>query len=246
MKNIFIIDLITDDHSVDELEHLCRILNLQKINSSEAVSQSQKFRLKSFHLPSGNFNINQLEQADAVIISGSAKSVYEEFLWKIKLHQIIDKIIDKKIPAYAICFGAQFVAYHLGAKVCPNPKGAEFGPIKINLTEAGQKLNLLQDCHRKKNLFASHKDYIENLPAGATLLAWNDNSPIQAFQYQSIFASQFHTDMPTKVAIKLFENRKQQYLKQGVFKNENDFQQLLKKIPQGEESYEILKRFILY
>jgi GMP synthase (glutamine-hydrolysing) len=159
------------------------------------------------------------------------------------MHQAMDVAILKQIPTLAVCFGAQFLAHHLGGQVSKNPRGVEFGPIKIQLTEAGQKHALLQD-YQEKFLFATHQDYIEATPPGTTLLAWNDNTPVQAFQFGPVLATQFHVDIPTSRARQLLEGRKQKYLDSGFLKDEQHYLDLLNSLPNAESAYEILHRFI--
>jgi len=243
MKTFFVIDTITDDRSIDQLNHLTKILELENSSPSLALHPENRYQLKSVHLATETFSEAELIQADAVIFSGSVKSVYEEFSWKPQMHRTFDLIIEHDIPALAVCFGAQFLAQYLGAVVSKNPLGLEFGPIQVELTEQG-KLHPLLQTFTDKYLFATHHDYIESTPPGATLLAWNDNTPVQAFQYGPIFASQFHMDIPTERACKLLVSRKQKYLDCGFLKNEKQYQDLYASLPQAAESHEILHQFI--
>lgn len=233
MKTIFIIDTIADDKSIAHMGHLRSILG-EKLH---------EYDLREVHLATQDLDEKALQESKAVIFSGSMRSVYEDFAWKEKMHKAFDVIIKKNLPTLAVCFGAQFLAYHLGAKVVKNPRGVEFGPVKIQLTEAGRTHDLIGDYDGERHVFATHQDIVESLPEGATLLAFNENSPIQAYQYGPILATQFHSDIPTERARKLLEGRRERYLESGVLRDEQHYQDLMSQLHLGEESHDILRRF---
>jgi GMP synthase (glutamine-hydrolysing) len=186
----------------------------------------------------------KIHAADKIIISGSTRSAYEDFSWKPKLAQAVDMIVASNKPTFAICFGAQYLAHHLGGKVILNPNGTEFGSVTIELTEEGKTHPYLQGFHQEKHVHASHNDRIENLPAETKLLAFNENSPVQAYQYRNIFATQFHPDLPAQNLHNLLEMRKDRYREKGIFTTEEDLQNLKNNLEKGSESYVILERFL--
>jgi len=209
------------------------------------INEHTQIQFKVVHLNSERINLNELEDFDKVIISGSFMAAYSDFEWKQQLRDIIDKLIEENIPTYAICFGAQFVAMHLGAKVHLNPRGIEFGVIKINLTEAGKNHPILKDYQLGQELHASHRDVIEDVPEGAVLLAYNEMAPVQAFQYKNIFATQFHTDFPVYMMEKLLELRKEEYLAKGILKDLEHYHQTKNSLPRGEAAHQLLHKFLL-
>jgi len=234
MKQIVIIDSIIDDKSIAQLGHMQAILG-EKIAECDLVE---------IHLASQELDAQLLKNCDGVVFSGSMRSVYDDFDWKKKMHQAFEIILERNLPTLATCFGAQFLAYHLGSRVIKNPRGVEFGPVKITLTEEGQTHPLIGDYHQEKYVFATHQDIVETLPTEARLLAFNDNTPIQAYQYGSILATQFHSDMPTNRTKQLLEARKQKYLDLGVLRDEDHYAQLMSELHLGEEAHDILHRFL--
>lgn len=234
MKKLFIIDTIADDKSIAHMGHLEKILGEKLV----------EYHLRDVHLATEELDEEGLKESQAVIFSGSMRSVYEDFPWKKKMHKAFDLILERKIPTLAVCFGAQFLAHHLGTRVIKNPRGVEFGPVKISLTEEGRAHDLIGDYDGDKHVFATHQDIVERLPQGATLLAYNDNSPIQAYQYGSVLATQFHSDIPTERARKLLEARRERYLTSGFLRDEKHYEELMSQLHLGEESHDILKRFL--
>lgn len=190
------------------------------------------------------FSPTLLDGADKVLISGSKWSVYEAIPWKKQLEQLYQSLANKSIPTYAVCFGAQFLAEFLGGKVAKNPNGTEFGSVHVNLTEAGKKHALLQGFDQAGKVHATHNDHIETLPSSCELLAYNDNTAVQAFHYQNFFATQFHPDIPLAEINHLLEMRKEKYQAAGVIRDDQHFAQVQRDLLLGKAGYEILARFL--
>ena len=232
---VLILDVIDFNNEVHALENVCSVMS----GRSSVISS---FTAQKLH--ENDLIEEEIAAADRIIISGSARSAYEDFHWKPRLKRALQLILDSGKPTYAICFGCQFVAQEMGGKVVRNPSGPEFGSVKISLTEAGLKHSFLDGFHQSKMVHESHNDRVEVLPSGAVLLAYNDNSPVQAYQYKNIFATQFHPDLPLENLYKLLEMRKQKYFDLGLFKNESDYERLKADIPLGVEGYLILEKFL--
>ncbi|MCC6643876.1 type 1 glutamine amidotransferase [Candidatus Peregrinibacteria bacterium] len=232
---VLILDVIDFNKNVNALENVCKVLT-----GRSAVSS--KFRAQKLH--ENDLIEEEIANADRIIISGSARSAYEDFHWKPRLKRALDLILESGKPTYAICFGCQFVAQEMGGKVIRNPNGPEFGSVKIALTEMGKKHPFLEGFDQNKMVHESHNDRVEVLPEGAVLLAYNDNSPVQAYQYKNIFASQFHPDLPVTNLLSLLELRKEKYLEMGFLKDEEDYQRLKAELSLGEAAYEILEKFL--
>jgi len=232
---ILILDIIDFSHRVYAQKNIETVL-------SHRVGKP--FQFVSNRLHEEDLKEKNIHEADKIIISGSTRSAYEDFSWKPQLSKAIDLVIQSNKPTFAICFGAQYLAHHLGGKVILNPNGAEFGSVKINLTYHGQIHPFLEGFHQEKHVHASHSDRIENLPSEAKLLAFNENSHIQAFQFRNIFASQFHPDLPSQNLHNLLEMRKERYREKGIYTNDQGLLDLKNNLQKGEESHIILERFL--
>ena len=234
MKNILVIDVINQSRSIVQMNNIRGVVGVEL----EGVD------FQEVHLITEELNEQQLKSSDAVIFSGSMHSVYEDFDWKKKMHRAFEIIIERNIPALASCFGAQFLGYHLGSRVIKNPRGLEFGPIKLTLTTDGQAHPLIGDYHQEKFVFATHQDIVETLPVGATLLAFNDNTPVQAFQYGPILATQFHSDLPTARSCELLASRREKYTECGFLRDDQHYEELMSQLYLGEQGHDILHRFL--
>ncbi|MEK7498898.1 MAG: gamma-glutamyl-gamma-aminobutyrate hydrolase family protein, partial [Patescibacteria group bacterium] len=76
-----------------------------------------------------------ITQFDGVIIGGSTGDpvVGHEKPWIKKTYPYIRKIVKKGIPLLGICGGLQFTVRALGGEVIFNPKGKEFGTIRVEV-----------------------------------------------------------------------------------------------------------------
>ncbi len=190
------------------------------------------------------FSPSMVEGTDKVLISGSKWSVYEEIPWKKQLEHLYQTLANKRISTYAVCFGAQFLAEFLGGRVAKNPNGTEFGSVHVQLTEAGKQHQLLHGFDQQKYVHATHNDHIDVLPSQCELLAYNDNTAVQAFHYQNFFATQFHPDIPLVEINHLLEMRKEKYQQAGLIKDDEHFSQVQNNLILGQAGYEILARFL--
>ena len=136
----------------------------------------------------------ELNEVDALILTGSPRSVYEELDWMKNLENKIRKLQSMEIPVLGICFGHQLIAKSLGGEVKLNPEGWELGAYPIQLTEDGMKSKILSGINDNDIVYQSHRDCITCLPNNAIKLAFN-NKGIQAFSINKyIYGVQFHPE----------------------------------------------------
>jgi GMP synthase-like glutamine amidotransferase len=86
-----------------------------------------------------------LDEFDAIIISGSANSAYDDLPWIRKLTRWVKDVYQQepRIKIFGSCFGHQLVCHALlsdyGVKVEKDPKGWELGVKEITLHEEFRK-----------------------------------------------------------------------------------------------------------
>ncbi|MEY8840815.1 type 1 glutamine amidotransferase, partial [Cribrihabitans sp. XS_ASV171] len=125
-----------------------------------------------------------LEEAEAVIFTGSG------VVWSVDdpraepLAQAMRAVFDRGLPTWGSCNGMQLAAHVLGGAVGASPKGNEDGLARdMQLTEAGRAHPMMAGRAEGFAVPCVHRDEVQRLPEGAVLLAGNDHSPIQAFSY---------------------------------------------------------------
>ena len=232
---ILVLDIINSPFEEDkQLEHVKECLKRSGADISDF-----EFRENIIYKDSVDFEL--LKWADKVIAGGSMHSVYEDGLfWKDDLRRAYDQIIQREIPMHTICFGTQFLAFHLGEKVHKNPNGHEFGSVEIFLTDDGKKhegINFIEG----KLVHSTHSDCIEKVPKEANLLAFNENTEVQAFQFRNILATQFHTDLPTEAMERIMGMRKER--DRINIRDAEHEREIFEGLKLGEGSWEILRKW---
>ncbi|TBU42082.1 class I glutamine amidotransferase-like protein [Dichomitus squalens] len=83
-----------------------------------------------------------VDEYDAVLLTGSAASAYENLTWINRLIDYVKHLAEEKpkIRLIGICFGHQIIARALGGECVPNDGRWEVGPTPLQLTEMGKKL----------------------------------------------------------------------------------------------------------
>src|SRR5450755_4639031 len=117
----------------------------------------------------------------AVIATGSPFSAAAAPFWMASTREYLLKAGERQVPVLGVCFGHQLLAETLGTPIEKSPRGREFGAVEVELTAEGQHDPLFRGLPARFKVFETHEDEVPSLPNGATLLAGNPHSPIQAF-----------------------------------------------------------------
>lgn len=147
-----------------------------------------------------------VKAAKAVIIGGWAESSYNDTdPHSMRLHKqvhermipiIKEEILKKDKPTIGVCFGHQLLCDALGSNIVRDKSQAESGIVDVTLTEAGQSDVLLSGMENQFAAISAHKDSVESLPKGCTLLASSNDSPIYAVRYKkNVYGFMFHPEI---------------------------------------------------
>ncbi len=156
-----------------------------------------------------------LSRCDGVLVTGSPQSVTDGDAW---MHATGAYLLEaaRTRPVLGVCFGHQLVAAALGGRVERNPRGREAGTVTIRLTDAGLRDPLFHDVPPTPSVQQTHEDHVPELPPGATLLAENDFSPVQAYAVgDAIRCVQFHPEMDAARSRALAELRRERLDRQA-------------------------------
>ncbi|NMB53086.1 MAG: glutamine-hydrolyzing GMP synthase [Leptolinea sp.] len=121
-----------------------------------------------------------------IILSGGPSSVYDEGAPSIQPY-----ILQAGVPILGICYGMQALTRILGGQVIPAGE-KEFGPSQIRVKQANR---LIPDGVH--DVWMSHGDRIDEIPAGFSILAENPSCPFAAMgnDEKKIYGVQFHPEV---------------------------------------------------
>jgi len=128
-------------------------------------------------------------------------------------------------PQFGSCWAIQIAAVAAGGKVGGNPRGREMGLArKIGLTEAGRSHPMYRDKPPVFDAFICQLDEVTELPEGATLLATNDFTRVQALEVRHqagvFWGVQYHPEYTVGEMAKLAHARKPALINEGFFRDD--------------------------
>lgn len=133
-------------------------------------------------------------QPAGIILSGGPNSVYEP-----GAPTLPDAVLNSGVPVLGICYGLQLLVHTLGGKVSPS-RAREYGAATVQVTERadGTAVSpLFQGLPGQLQVWMSHGDRVDALPAGFEPVAASDNSPLAAVADASrkLYGIQFHPEV---------------------------------------------------
>jgi len=185
-----------------------------------------------------------------IIVGGGPGCVSDPVDQKTEVEKCIEASILKLMPTIdaadfpflGCCYGIGILAQHLGAKVGKERYGEDVGAVECSVTGDGALDPLVKDLPKKFLAFVGHKEAVQELPAGCSLLLTSEPCPFQMIRYKSnIYATQFHPEADSHV----FELRINIYKDKGYFPPEQA-QELIAKCHQQHVHVPeaILKNFV--
>jgi len=132
----------------------------------------------------------------AIILSGGPESVTDK-----EPPRAPQVVFELGVPVLGICYGMQTMAQQLGGKVLPS-NHREFGYAEVTATAPNKLFDGLFDRRDGQgravlDVWMSHGDRVESLPAGFTAVAQSANAPLAAMVDESrkFYAVQFHPEV---------------------------------------------------
>lgn len=158
-----------------------------------------------------------LEGVDLVLFGGSgAYSVLDhvEVRWIAEAIDVLVEVVERRIPAWASCFGFQGLALALGGQVTHDVSRQEMGSVWMTLTAAGQADPVFGTLPPGFWAQQGHQDHVDRLPAGVTLMAEGRNVRHQAFKVDGapFWAAQFHPELTVQTTLDRARHYAERYM----------------------------------
>ncbi len=131
-----------------------------------------------------------------IILSGGPESVTAEDTPRAN-----PVVFELGVPVLGICYGMQTMAHQLGGKVSSSTH-REFGYARVRLHGHSKLFEGIEDHIEADgassiDVWMSHGDRVENLPAGFQVIGETDNAPIAAMadEVRHFYGVQFHPEV---------------------------------------------------
>ena len=234
---------------------LCIINGYPKPNrevlAASNVSQAHDLYLNFLKtsLPNANFDILYVADLEVGLPQGTSLKSYDGYVWtgsNLTLYhdtpevtrqiELSRAIYESGQPQFGSCWGVQMAAMAAGGEVKKNPRGREWSIARdISLTEAGQSHPMYTGKQGKFDGFIMHLDEVARIPAGATLLAGNHHTPVQALAVKypgggEFWATQYHPEFTLYEMARLLVARKAPLTQEGFFNEEREVELLVDKM----------------
>lgn len=163
-----------------------------------------------------------LADFDGIAWTGAALSAYEDQPEVTRQIELAQAVHGSGVPTFGSCWGQQIMCQALGGEVRANPKGIEIGIAHdIARNQAGRNHPMFSGKADRFDALAIHRDEIVTLPEGATILASNAMSDIQAMELTgtagNFWGVQYHPEFDLALIGILFRRDEVALLKQGLY-----------------------------
>lgn len=148
-----------------------------------------------------NEKIENINDYDGYIISGSRSCHEDKISWITDLKEIVKQIHDKNIPCLAVCFGHQVVAQMFGGTTVRNETGEE-GFLDVPTKREEGIVKLFAGLPNPVKVYQSHYDAVLKAPPGSIQVI-NNEKCVQYFQFGSIYSIQSHPEITVPIAVGL-------------------------------------------
>ncbi|KAM5345204.1 hypothetical protein ACJ41O_011066 [Fusarium nematophilum] len=178
-----------------------------------------------------------LEDVDAVLITGSRHTAFDNDPWIIRLVEFAKKAIESnRVRVVGVCFGHQIVGRAAGAKLGRSDKGWEVAVTEVDLTAKGKEIFGLD----KMLIHQMHRDIVYEFPAGSIPLGSNDICEVQGFYSPGRYITvQGHPEFTGEIISEILFNRHTV----GIFTDEV-YEDGMKRAPVPHDGVAIARAFL--
>ena len=164
----------------------------------------------------------QLTDFEGLVVTGSSLHAYDTDFAVTNQIALIADAGAAGLPIFGSCWGLQIAVMAAGGRVERNPEGREVGfARKIVVNAAGARHPMFRGKAGVFDAPCIHYDEVTHLPGGATLLASNAHSLVQAavipLGASEVWAVQYHPEFDIQQLVQLYTLYADDMIEQGFF-----------------------------
>ncbi|KAF7563363.1 hypothetical protein G7046_g761 [Stylonectria norvegica] len=181
------------------------LLDSASKTSKPPQTLEQLVTIRGYDVVNDSANYPALDDIDAIWITGSRHTSFDNDPWILKLVEFTKQAIESgRVKVVGICFGHQIVGRALGAGVGKSDKGWEVAVTEVDLTKEGKDFFGLE----KMRIHQMHRDIVYNFPVDSIPLGSNDICTVQAmYQPGKYITVQGHPEFTEEIISEILFNR---------------------------------------
>lgn len=146
-------------------------------------------------------------QLEAIVLTGSAAGVYDDYRWLDPLRDFIRQAYQHRTPMLGVCFGHQIMADALGGDVRKSDKGWGLGRHTYQVSKRPQ---FMSAAPAVLAVACSHQDQVIVPPAEAEVILASEFTPNAGLAYRNGAALSFqpHPEFADDYTVALAELRR--------------------------------------
>lgn len=191
-KPVLILQLRPEDITSDS-EYAC----ILKYGGLQAAD-TRRIRIERHGIPEDL----DLDDHAAIIVGGSPfdistpaaeKSAIQKKI-EADFNRLLAQVVARDFPFLGACSGNGLLGNYLGTNISTR-YGEAVGCVSLDITAAGKQDRLLHGFPDRIDVLLGHKEAVDALPPGATLLITGRDCPVQMFRIgENVYATQFHPE----------------------------------------------------
>ncbi|KAF2275561.1 class I glutamine amidotransferase-like protein [Westerdykella ornata] len=180
-----------------------------------------------------------LENIDAVLLTGSKHNSFDDHPWILKLMDFVKMVLQQdRVRMIGVCFGHQIIGRASGVKVGRSDDGWEISVLPVQLTEKGKEL-FGQDT---LNIHQMHRDIVFEYPKEVEKLGASPRCLVQGMYVKGKFITiQGHPEFNDEIVSEILRNRNAQ----GIF-DDVQYKEAMDRVKNPHDGIAVAKGFLRF